>query len=270
MKDKIVLVTGSTDGIGKQTAFELAQMGAIVLIHARNADRGKSVVTSLSGSVSDGKFDLLIADLADFAAVRKMADDINKKYPKLDVLINNAGIYSDVRLLSKDGIEMTFQVNYLSHFLLTNLLLDKMQNAGHARVINVSSMVHQSAKFSFNNLQGEEFYDGYNAYSCSKLENILFTMQLARMVEGKGITVNALHPGVVQTKLLRAAMGSANMGTQLKEGAATSVYLAGSVEVENISAKYFVNCKQRQPSSDAMNIEWQTRLWKVSEALTDL
>jgi NAD(P)-dependent dehydrogenase (short-subunit alcohol dehydrogenase family) len=267
MENKIVLVTGSSDGIGKQTAIELAQKGATVLIHARNADRGRSASTLLSSLVPEGKFDLFIADFSDLDAVRKMAADITKKYSKLDVLINNAGIYCEERVLTNDGNEMTFQVNYLSHFLLTNLLLDALKSAGHARVVNVSSMVHQSARFSFTNLQGEEFYDGYNAYSCSKLENILFTMQLAEILEGENVTVNALHPGVVKTKLLKAAMGSSNMGNPLNEGAATSVYLSSASAVENVSGKYFVNCKPRPPSSFALDSQWQIKLWEVSESL---
>jgi NAD(P)-dependent dehydrogenase (short-subunit alcohol dehydrogenase family) len=225
-------------------------------------------MTSLAGIVPDGKFDLFVADFSDLAQVKKMGSEISYKYPVLDVLINNAAIYSDERKMSADNLEMTFQINYLSHFLLTRLLLDNIKKAEQGRIINVSSMVHQSARLSLNNLQGEEYYDGYNAYSCSKLENILFTLSLADELEGNKVTVNALHPGVIRTKLLHAAMGGSSLGSSVKEGAATSVYLASAPEVENVTGKYFVNGRQSNPSRNALDKNLQKKIREISEVLT--
>jgi NAD(P)-dependent dehydrogenase (short-subunit alcohol dehydrogenase family) len=267
MKDKVVLITGSTDGIGKQTACGLAEMGAVVLVHARNADRGKQALASLTRAVPDGKFDLFIADFTSFSAVRKMAADVQKNYHKLDVLINNAATYAEERIVTEDGNEMTFQVNYLSHFLLTHLVMDLLKSADKARIINVSSIVHQSARLGLRNLQGEEYYDGYNAYSCSKLENMLFSMTLAKKMQGESVTVNALHPGVIKTKLLTAAIGNTNRGESVQEGAATSIYLAHSEAVKGVSGKYFVNCNIRTPSPNVFDPNLQSRIWEVSEEL---
>lgn len=269
MKDKVVLITGSTDGIGKQTACGLAEMGAVVLVHARNADRGKQALASLTRAVPGGKFDLFIADFTSFSAVRKMAAEVQKNYHKLDVLINNAAVYSEERIVTEDGNEMTFQVNHLSHFLLTHLLMDLLKSAEKARIINVSSIVHQSARLGLRNLQGEEYYDGYNAYSCSKLENMLFSMTLAKKMEGESVTVNALHPGVIKTKLLSAAIGNTNRGETVQEGAATSIYLAHSETVKDVSGKYFVSRSIRTPSPNVFDPNLQSRIWAVSEELVD-
>lgn len=199
MNNKIVLITGATDGIGRQTALELAALGATVLVHARNEMRGVVALKGLRELLPEGKFEMVIGDLSIFMEIRTMAEAINHKYPILDVLINNAGVYAETRKVSSNGIELTFQVNYLSHFLLTNLLLENIVKATNGRIINVSSMTHQSAKLDLENLQGEKYYDGYNAYSCSKLENILFTMQLSKRLERTRVRVNALHPGVINT-----------------------------------------------------------------------
>jgi retinol dehydrogenase-12 len=269
MKDKVVFVTGSTDGIGKQTASELAEMGAIVLVHARNADRGKTALAALTRAVPGGKFDLYIADFKSFRAIRKMAEEVRKNYQKLDVLINNAATYSETRILTEDGNEMIFQVNHLSHFLLTHLLLDLLKNSDNGRIINVSSVSHQAARLGLQNLQGEEYFEGFNAYGCSKLENMLFTMRLAKKLERERITVNALHPGVINTKLLHAAMHGGLRGETLKAGAATSVYLASSPVVETVSGKYFMNCRMSNPSPNVFDNHLQSRIWDVSEALVN-
>jgi NAD(P)-dependent dehydrogenase (short-subunit alcohol dehydrogenase family) len=269
MKNKIVFITGSTDGIGKQTACELAQLGANVLLHARNHQRGETALRSVKAAVPDGNFDLFVSDLADFSQVKKMASEIIHKYPVLDVLINNAAVILDKRQVSIDGVEMTFQINHLAHFLLTNLLLENIRKAEQGRIVNVSSTVHQSARFELKNLQGEKNYSGYNAYCCSKLENLLFTVRLASMLDGENTTVNALHPGVIGTKLLKAAMGgSGGFGSSLKDGAATSVFLASSPDVKNVSGKYFVNSGQSSPGKNVFDVHLQDEVWKESERLT--
>jgi NAD(P)-dependent dehydrogenase (short-subunit alcohol dehydrogenase family) len=267
MKDKVVFITGSTDGIGKETASELAKMGAIVLVHARSTDRGKMALASLTRAVPGGKFDLYVADFASLGAIRKMADEVRKNYQKLDVLINNAAVYMETRTLTEDGNEKTFQVNYLSHFLLTHLFLDLLKNADNGRIINVSSVVHQSARLGLQNLQGEEYFDGYNAYGCSKLENMLFTMSLAKKLERERITVNALHPGVINTKLLQAATHGGLQGETVKAGAATSVYLASSSELNTVTGKYFMNCRTSNPSPNVFDNNLQRRIWEASEIL---
>jgi NAD(P)-dependent dehydrogenase (short-subunit alcohol dehydrogenase family) len=269
MKDKVVFITGSTDGIGKQTASELAEMGATVLVHARSADRGRVALASLMRAVPGGKFDIYIADFNSLGAVRNMADEVRKNYQKLDVLINNAATYQEARILTEDGNEMTFQVNHLSHFLLTHLFLDLLKNSDKGRIINVSSVVHQSARLGLQNLQGEEYFDGYNAYSCSKLENMLFAMSLARKLEREKITVNALHPGVINTKLLQAATHGGLQGETVNAGAATSVYLASSPDVDTVSGKYFMNCRTSSPSPNVFDSNLQTRIWEASEALAN-
>jgi NAD(P)-dependent dehydrogenase (short-subunit alcohol dehydrogenase family) len=267
MKEKIVFITGSSDGIGKQTAAELAEMGAMVLVHTRNAERGKTALASLTRAVPGGKFDLFIADFTSLEAVRKMADDVKRNYQKLDVLINNAATYSEKRMLTVDGNEEMFQVNHLSHFLLTHLFLDLLTNSEDGRIINVSSVSHQSARLGLQNIQGEEYFEGYNAYSCSKLENMLVTMSLAKRLERERITVNALHPGVINTKLLQTITHGGLQGETLKAGAATSVYLASSPDVATVSGKYFISCRQSSPSPNVFDLNLQTKIWEVSEEL---
>ena len=267
MEKKVVLITGSADGIGKQTAVELAQMGFEVLLHARNADRGKAVLAEVKKIVPTGIFDLLAADLSSLKEVRQMADTIKARYEKLDVLINNAGIFSNTRTLTTDGFEKTFGVNYLSHFVLTNLLLREIEKAEQGRIINVSSMMHAYAKLDLNNLQGEKFYSGNNAYSCSKLEQLFFTMSLSKSLEATNVTVNGLHPGYIATKLAKAAMGG-DSGAPVIGGAATSIYLASSPDVGKVTGKYFVNRKQSSPAPLVFDNNLQKQLWDISEKLT--
>lgn len=266
MKNKVVFITGSTDGIGKETALELAKMGARVLLHARNEQRGNTVLTEIKKEFPSGIFDLFIADLESLEEVTVMAEKIKSNYQKLDVLINNAGTFSNKRILGKDGFEKTFAVNYLSHFALTKHLLPVIEKAEQGRIINVSSMMHASARLEMDNLQGEKFYSGNNAYSCSKLEQLLFTISMSEKLKGTNVTVNGLHPGYISTKLAHAAMGSAG-GASVKGGAATSVYLASAPEVAKVTGKYFVNKKQSNPSPMVFDVDLQTQLWQISESL---
>ena len=179
IKNKTILITGSTDGIGKQTAFELAEMGAAVIIHGKNSLRTKSVYEEIKQKTSNDSVDFFIADFSSLKKVKALSQYIHWKYDKLDVLINNAGVFETERKLSVDGFEKTFAVNHLAHFLLTTLLMDLIKKSDYSRIINVASMAHAS-ELDFDNLNGEKFYDGSTAYSYSKLCNIMFTYYLTQ------------------------------------------------------------------------------------------
>jgi len=264
MIDKTVLITGSTDGIGKQTALELAKFGARVFIHGRNEKRCQHTVSIFENQGVNAQIEYFCADLSDFKQIRRMADDIRNKTDRLDILINNAGIFKKERNLTADGIEMTFAVNHLAYFLLTGLLLDLLKDSTPARIVNVSSMAH-SSQIDFENLQGEKHYSGRQAYGLSKLSNILFTFSLAEKLKDSNVTVNCLHPGVISTKLLHAGFGFG--GDSWEEGAKTSVYLASSDEAAGISGQYFNNCRMADPASIVYDKDVQNKLWEISEDL---
>ncbi len=182
MNSKSILVTGATDGIGKQSALELARMGHHVLVHGRNAARGQKAVDEIRHVTKNAQVELVLADFASLAQVRELAQAVREKYPRLDVLINNAGVFVSKRTLTVDGFETTFAVNHLAHFLLTNLLLDPIERSTPARIVTVSSGTHRSGQIEWDNLQGETKYSGYDAYSRSKLANVLFAYELANRV----------------------------------------------------------------------------------------
>lgn len=265
---KYILVTGATDGIGKQTALELAEMGATVLVHGRNENRVKVTIEEIRRSVRGAKLEAIIADFSSLHQVRQLTDRIQSQFPSLDVLINNAGVYMKTRVLSQDGYEMTFAVNHLAHFLLTNLLLHQLTQCPSARVITVSSMVHSGAPLDFQNLNAENYFDAYSTYAFSKLANILFSKELAVRLQGSHITSNSLHPGTIGTKMLRTAFNMS--GASVKEGAATPVYLAASSDVENITGKYFVNKRETSAASITDDVEVRKRFWETSKALVRL
>jgi NAD(P)-dependent dehydrogenase (short-subunit alcohol dehydrogenase family) len=261
---KNVLITGATDGIGKQSAIELAKLGYHVIIHGRNEE-------SVNKAMEDIKRESEATDIAGFSAefeelkeVKTLAGKIKDQYDKLDILINNAGIFQKKRELTNDGFEKTFQVNYLAHFLLTNLLLNLLENAEKARVVNVSSMVHSTA-IDFENLQGEQSFEGSAAYGLSKLCNVLFTYKLAREKRDSNIVSNCLHPGVISTKLLKQNYG--NIGSAVAEGAENILYVATSDNVENVSGKYFVNKMPQSSATVTYENSVQDRLWEVSKEM---
>ena len=267
MQDKTVLITGSTDGIGKQTAHELARMGARILLHGRNQEHGESTREEIIRSTGNNNVEFVIADLASQKQVRDLAAQIHDRTDQINVLINNAGVDMTERQLTEDGYEMTFAVNYLAPFLLTNLLMDLIQNGKPSRIINVSSSVHVKARIDFENLQGEKSFVGWHAYTTTKLALVMFTKELAERLKGGGITCNCLHPGAVDTKMLRARFPDFK-GISLPAGAATSVYLASSPDVETTSGEYFDACKIAPYSPLADDRELRRRLWRVSEELT--
>ncbi len=262
MQEKIIFITGATDGIGKQTALELAKQGATVLLHGRNPKRLIDTMHEIRTKSMNLKLDIFNADFSSLTAIRKMVVDLVQKYPRLDVLINNAGVFMKTRELSHDGYEMTFAVNHLAHFFLTHLCLPLLKQSREARVITVSSIAHLRATLDFENLQGEKKFDGYNAYSLSKLANVLFAVELAEKMKGSHITSNALHPGVIATKLLAA--GFSIKGAPLEEGTETLVYLATSPEVCGVSGKYFVKKRPQAYHPIVDDVQVRKRFWEHS------
>jgi NAD(P)-dependent dehydrogenase (short-subunit alcohol dehydrogenase family) len=279
MRGKTCLVTGATSGIGAVTALELARLGATVLVAGRNAAKCRARVEAIRRETG-ARVEEVVADLASQAQVRRMALEIAARFARLDVLVNNAGTYLFERTLTPEGLEKTFAVNYLSHFLLTNLLLDRLAASPSSRVVCVSSSAHLRGRIDFDNLQGERHYDRLDAYARSKLAILMFTYELARRRKGARPTANALHPGIVATSLgsengflrgwLRVRVRNLVDRSMMtpEEGARTSIFLASSPEVEGVTGRYFDQGRD-VPSSPASYDEAVARkLWEVSEELT--
>ena len=277
MHGKICLITGGSDGIGYAASRELARLGARVVIVGRNAAKTEAAVLEIIADTENPAVDYLLADLSSQREVRRVAAEAMDLLPHLDVLLNNAGaiFLSDRR--SVDGIEMTFALNHLSYFLLTDLLLDHLRKAPQARIVNVSSCAHESpGKFRLEDLPKPSGNGGYGAYKRSKLCNILFTYELARRLEGENVTVNALHPGLVRTNIARnnGLLGRVVnffigvRGITPDKGAETPVYLAASPEVEGVTGRYFVDCRPAPSASISYDAELAARLWDMSASLT--
>ena len=258
---KMILVTGSTDGIGLETAKELARQGHVLVLHGRNEEKVMRACNAIRAIVPDASLQTACADLGDLAAVARMAHDLSARLPRLDVLINNAGVYMTERKTSRDGFEMTLAVNHLAHFLLANMLLPLLKKSKAPRVITVSSMVHTSGRIVFDDMNSERNFNGYHVYSNSKLADALFANELAR--REPWLTSNSLHPGVIGTKLLHAAFSM--QGDSVASGARTSVYLAASPEVAGVTGKYFVDCRAVTPATQVLDEQLAQRLWVWSE-----
>ena len=257
---KKVLITGSTDGIGRATAHELASLGYDTLIHGRSQERVNRTVAEIKRSFPETHCEGITADFSSLHAVRTMAEEIRDRQLYPDILINNAGIVMAHYTLSADGYEMTFAVNHLAHFYLTLLLLDHLPEP--ARIINVASMAHASY-IDFDSLNNEAGYDGIEAYSASKLCNILFTYKLARLLEDKReITVNCMHPGVINTKVLRLFWGP--IGAPASEGARNEVYLAVSRDIEYVSGAYFRDRRPQRSAEISYDKNIQDECWERS------
>jgi NAD(P)-dependent dehydrogenase (short-subunit alcohol dehydrogenase family) len=268
MKDRVVLITGSTAGIGKETARQLAALGATVLVHGRSAARCQAVVEEIRAATGNPRVDYLAADLASQRQVRQMAGDFLARYDRLHVLINNAGVILLQRQVTEDGMEASFAVNHLAPFLLTNLLLDRLQQSAPARIVNVSSMAHYDARIDLDDLQSARRYNGVVAYKAAKLGNVLFTLELAERLQGSGITANCLHPGVVTTKLLDTGWGWT--GIPVSQGAVLPVYLASSPDVASVTGKYFERIAPEPASPKAYDPQLRRKFWDASAALVGL
>lgn len=273
---KTCIVTGASAGIGKITARELARQGATVALVCRDRARGEAALGEIAKETGSSKLELFLCDFASQRAIRAFAAEFLTKHSELHVLVNNAGAIHGEHKLTEDGIESTFAVNHIGYFLLTSLLLGILRRSAPARIVNVASAAHQGGKLHLDDLEDAgASYSSFGAYSRSKLANIAFTAELARRLEGTGVTANSLHPGVVGTNF--GDSGAAWLRFLVKlgrpflrspdSGAATSIYLATSPAVEGVTGKYFANSKPAVPSKLARDAEQAKRLWEKSEQL---
>lgn len=275
LNGKVALVTGATNGIGKIAATELARMGAEVVIVGRDAKKTADVVTELQAKSGSHRVSAIIADLSKLSEVRRVADEFQRGHDRLDILLNNAGALFHERETTADGFERTFALNHLAYFVLTNALLGLLKKSAPARVVNVASDAHKGMTMDFDDLQSERGYTRWIAYGRSKLANILFTRELARRLEGTGVTVNAVHPGVVASGF---GSGEGVMAFLIKlaqpfmlspeQGADTLVWLCASPEAEGKTGGYWAKRKERKPTAAARDDAAAKKLWDVSEQLS--
>jgi retinol dehydrogenase 12 len=278
MQGKIVLVTGATNGIGEVTARSLAGKGATVILVGRNPEKTAATAQGIRAATGNEQVDCLVADLSVQSQVQQLAQDFQKKYDRLDVLVNNAGAVFMSRQVSADGIEMTLALNHFNYFILTHHLLAMLTASAPARIVNVSSEAHRGARLNFSDLQNEHGYSAMKAYGQSKLANLYFTYGLAAQLDGSGVTVNALHPGFVASgfgknngRLIAWAMGLVQLAAiSPAEGAETSIYLASSPEVEGVSGKYFTRCRAVPSSPVSYDMSAARKLWDCSLEMTGL
>lgn len=276
MQGKTCVITGANTGIGKAAAEALASLGAQLVIVCRDRDKGERARADISSAGQrggkGGSVELRIADLSSQSEIRAVAGDILRAHPRIDVLVNNAGLALKRRELTVDGIERTFAVNYLAYFMLANLLLPGLRAAQSARIINVASRAHASGKLEFDNLQGERSYSNIKMYAAGKLEDVMFTYALARRLAGSGITVNTLHPGVVATEIWRQIpilrVLSRWFMLSPEKGARTTVYLAASPDVDGVTGEYFDKCQPARTTRLSHDEKLQEQLWTTSVALT--
>ena len=275
MDGKVVVITGGTSGIGQVAATELARQGARIVLIARDRARVSQALADISRAAPGIAHRAVYADLASIAQTRRVGAEIAATEPQIDVLINNAGALFNKRQLSPDGLEMTFAVNHMAYFVLTEALAPTLARSTPARIVNTASGAHQGAKLDVDDLQSEHGYSGFQVYGRSKLCNILFTRELARRLKDSGVTANCLHPGFVATRfgdrsggLLQAVMPIAKLGAiSPVKGAETIVYLASSPEVAEMSGLYFYRNRPETPSSEAQDDEAAARLWAESERI---
>jgi len=278
MAGRTVLVTGGTGGIGRATARALSTMGAHVAITGRDQVRAEGAARDIRAAAG-GPVDVFVADMSSLVQVRGLADEILQRLPRIDVLVNNVGGYWNTRHVTADGLERTFAVNHLAPFLLTNLLLERLQQSAPARVVTVASQAQSMGRIDFDDLQGEHSYSGARAYNQSKLANLLFTYELARRLEGGSVAANALHPGLVSTSFgaddpalvqrLLVPFLRPFMKTPAR-GAATSVHLASAPDLDQVTGRYFAGRKPRRSSSRSYDQAAAARLWRVSADLAGM
>jgi NAD(P)-dependent dehydrogenase (short-subunit alcohol dehydrogenase family) len=264
------LITGATDGVGKVTALELAKRGFRVVVAARSEEKAEALKQEIRASGCEA--DYLLGDLASLREVRQLAESFRARHSSLDVLVNNAGVFLPSRTETEDGFETTYQVNYLSHFLLTNLLLEELKRSAQGRIINLSSSVHSVGRFDAANLQSERRFSVLGTYSASKLYMLMFTRELSRRLAGTRVTANAVHPGIVRTRMMLRSPGAFRIVAYLslpfsvspEKGARTTLYLATSPEVRGVSGQYFAGSKQRAASNRHDTEEHRALLWELS------
>ena len=273
---KTCIVTGASSGIGKETAIALAAAGARVAVVCRTREKGERALAEIGRRAPGAAVSLFVADLGSLRAVRGLAAELTAALPRIDVLVNNAGLTLRERVVTAEGLETTFAVNHLAYFLLTRLLWPRLVASAPSRVVNVASDAHRLGTLRFDDLMGARGYDGWRAYAQSKLANIVFTYELARRLDGTGVTANCLHPGVVSTGFANAGptvirvlsrIGRPFMRSPAR-GAETSIYLASSPAVAGVSGRYFVDQRERRSSRRSYDPPAATRLWQVSEELT--
>lgn len=277
LSGKVCLITGSTSGIGRVTATALAEMGVKLVIHGRNRTKTENTVELIKSASGNPQIHYLLADFSKLDQVQEMATTFQDRFDRLDILINNAGAFFNRRILTPFGVEMTFLVNHLAGFTLTTTLLEIMKKSTPARIVNISSEGHRQGRLDLEDLTFRKGYFGMKAYGRSKLANILFAFELARRLEGSGVTANALHPGHIATNIWKNNFGI--FGTPLKwlmekialspeEGAQNSIYLSSAPDLSNMSGKYFIKNQPAQPSAEAQDLDLARRLWEKSEELT--
>jgi len=278
MTGRTCIVTGATSGIGRATALALARAGARLVLVARNPEKAEQTRKELQAARPDAEISVHVADLARLDEIRRVAPLLLADCPRIDVLLNNAGIVSLERKLTPDGFESMFAVNHLAYYLLTRLLLDRLIETPGARIVNVASEAHRFARFDLDDLQSEKGFSGMRAYGASKLCNILFTRSLARRLEGRDVTVNCLHPGGVSTNLgasdhwfykLVQPVASLFLRTP-EQGARTSIYLCTAPELAGTTGLYFADEKPKKPSRQARDDEAAERLWNLSAEMVGL
>ena len=274
MEQPICLITGATEGVGKATAVALAKKGFRVVLAARNAAKAEALARELT-ALGDGVADHIVADLASLRQTRALAATFSRRYPRLDVLINNAGVFLPTRTETEDGFETTYQINYLSHFLLTQLLLGELEKSEQGRIVNLSSSVYAVGRFDPRNLQSEEKFSVLGTYSASKLFMLMFTRELARRLAGTRVTANAVHPGIVRTRMMLRAPGlafrtmsylSLPFSISAERGARTSVHLASSPELASVSGAYFTPVGRAEAKNRFDTEENRAALWELSLA----
>ena len=275
MAGKVCIVTGANSGIGKVTAQALADRGASVVMVCRDRARGEAALNEIISGSKNDSVELMLCDLSSQKSIRELAGRFKRTHDRIDVLVNNAGVYLRNRSLTEDGIETTFAVNHIAYFLLTDLLLDQIKRSAPARIVNVSSGAHMRGKLDFENLQGEKGYGGVRAYMNSKLANVLFTYELARRLEATKVTANCLHPGAVATGIFRALPRPIEALIKMftlspEKGAETSIYLASSPQVEGVTGKYFIKKAETRSSPESYNKDVARRLWAESARLAGL
>jgi len=277
MENKIILITGANSGIGKSTATALSEMGAHVVMAVRDPEKGEIARQEIIRISKNNQVDVMECDLASLKSIRDFAEAFKARYTRLDVLVNNAGIFTEKRMETEDRFEYQIGVNHLGPFLLTQLLLGMLKESSPSRIINIASAAHFGGRINFDDLQQQRKYSGWKSYAQSKLANVLYTYELARRLSGTGITANCLHPGFVNTRFAfnrksekpNPIMRLMKPFTiQPDEGAETTVYLAASPEVEGVTGKYFVKRKEKSSSKSSYDLLVAEKLWNISNVLT--